>query len=86
MTPISLDSATDTCCSLLADGMKTLASNWNSPNIVALEPNFPTVRCSDEPEAYPIQFVYPTSRLLSVKVRALIGMAVTTQDWNFQAI
>lgn len=39
-----------------------------------------------EPEPYPIQFVYPTSRLLSVKVRALIDMAVATRDWNFLSI
>jgi hypothetical protein len=54
--------------------------------MVELEPNFPAVRCSDEPEACPIQFVYPTSRLLSVKVRALTDMAVATQDWSFQEV
>lgn len=39
-----------------------------------------------EPEAYPIQFVYPSSRLLSVKVRAFIDMASATQDWDFREI
>ena len=36
-----------------------------------------------EPAPYPIQFVYPNSRLLSVKVRALIDLATQTQDWRF---
>ncbi|CAN5150830.1 LysR family transcriptional regulator [soil metagenome] len=31
----------------------------------------------------PIQIVYPTSRLLSAKVRAFIDMAVTDTDWSF---
>lgn len=39
-----------------------------------------------EPAAYPIQFVYPSSRLLSVKVRALIDMAVASQNWDFRSI
>ncbi len=36
-----------------------------------------------EPPAYPIHFVYPTSRLLSAKVRSLIDTAATTMDWDF---
>jgi DNA-binding transcriptional LysR family regulator len=36
-----------------------------------------------EPEPYPVQFVYSSSRLLSVKVRALIDHAITTRNWNF---
>jgi DNA-binding transcriptional LysR family regulator len=36
-----------------------------------------------EPPPLPIQFVYSTSRLLSVKVRALIDLAVATCDWSF---
>jgi DNA-binding transcriptional LysR family regulator len=36
-----------------------------------------------EPPALPIQFVYANSRLLSVKVRSLIDMAVSTCDWAF---
>jgi DNA-binding transcriptional LysR family regulator len=36
-----------------------------------------------EPPALPIQFVYANSRLLSVKVRRLIDMAVSTCDWSF---
>jgi len=36
-----------------------------------------------EPEAMPIQFVYPTSRLLSAKVRSFIDLAAETCDWNF---
>ncbi len=36
-----------------------------------------------EPEPLPIQFVYPTTRLLSVKVRAFIDMAKEFADWDF---
>lgn len=36
-----------------------------------------------EPPPLPIQFVYPSSRLLSVKVRALIDLAIATSDWSF---
>jgi DNA-binding transcriptional LysR family regulator len=31
----------------------------------------------------PIQFVYPTSRLLSSKVRAFIDLALATRRWEF---
>jgi len=37
-----------------------------------------------ESPAFPIHFVYPTSRLLSAKVRTLIDTA-TAEDWNFTA-
>ena len=36
-----------------------------------------------EPEPLPIQFAYPSARLLSIKVRALIDLAVATCDWSF---
>ena len=36
-----------------------------------------------EPPPYPVQFVYPSSRLLSVKVRKLIDLASATRDWDF---
>jgi DNA-binding transcriptional LysR family regulator len=36
-----------------------------------------------EPPAYPIHLVYPTSRLLSAKVRTLIDTATGTADWDF---
>jgi DNA-binding transcriptional LysR family regulator len=36
-----------------------------------------------ERPALPIQFVYPSSRLLSSKVRALIDLAVETRRWEF---
>jgi DNA-binding transcriptional LysR family regulator len=36
-----------------------------------------------EPPALPIQFVYANSRLLSVKVRSLIDMAIATCNWSF---
>jgi DNA-binding transcriptional LysR family regulator len=31
----------------------------------------------------PINIVYPTSRLLSAKVRAFIDLAIETADWSF---
>lgn len=36
-----------------------------------------------EPAPYPVQFVYPSSRLLSLKVRALLEHTLATRDWNF---
>ncbi|HEY3893418.1 MAG TPA: LysR substrate-binding domain-containing protein, partial [Bradyrhizobium sp.] len=36
-----------------------------------------------EQPALPIHIVYPTSRLLSAKVRAFIDLAVETSDWHF---
>jgi DNA-binding transcriptional LysR family regulator len=36
-----------------------------------------------EPPAMPIHIVYPTSRLLSAKVRAFIDLVVETAEWRF---
>ncbi|HEU4538272.1 MAG TPA: LysR substrate-binding domain-containing protein, partial [Polyangiaceae bacterium] len=36
-----------------------------------------------EPPPLPIQIVYPTSRLLSAKVRAFVELAATSCDWTF---
>jgi DNA-binding transcriptional LysR family regulator len=36
-----------------------------------------------EPPPLPIHFVYPTTRLLSGKVRAFVELAVETCDWRF---
>lgn len=36
-----------------------------------------------EPPALPIHIVYPTSRLLSAKVRAFIDLVTETTDWRF---
>ena len=36
-----------------------------------------------EPPALPIHIVYPTSRLLSAKVRTFIDLVVETSDWRF---
>jgi DNA-binding transcriptional LysR family regulator len=36
-----------------------------------------------EPRPLPIQVVYPTSRLLSAKVRAFVEMIASTCDWRF---
>jgi len=36
-----------------------------------------------EPRPLPIQIVYPTSRLLSAKVRAFVELAAATCDWHF---
>lgn len=39
-----------------------------------------------EPPPMPINLVYPTSRLLSAKVRAFIDMVVENADWRFSAM
>lgn len=39
-----------------------------------------------EPAPLPIQFVYPSARLLSAKVRALVDLARRTRDWRFTAL
>ena len=36
-----------------------------------------------EPPPLPIHIVYPTSRLLSAKVRTFIDLVVETADWHF---
>ncbi len=36
-----------------------------------------------EPPALPIHVVYPTSRLLSAKVRAFVDLAIETDAWHF---
>jgi DNA-binding transcriptional LysR family regulator len=36
-----------------------------------------------EPPPHPIQIVYPTTRLLSAKVRAFVELVVATRDWRF---
>lgn len=37
-----------------------------------------------EPPALPIQIVYPSTRLLSAKVRAFLDLARTSCDWRFE--
>ena len=39
-----------------------------------------------EPAPLPIHIVYPTSRLLSAKVRTFIDLVAETCDWNFAAL
>jgi|SRR5882672_539529 len=41
------------------------------------------VLAEHEPPPLPIQWVYPTSRLLSAKVRAFIDLATRQSDWRF---
>ena len=36
-----------------------------------------------EQPALPIHIVYPTSRLLSAKVRTFVDLVVETADWRF---
>ena len=36
-----------------------------------------------EPAPYPIQLVYPNSRLLSVKVRSFVDLAARAKHWWF---
>lgn len=39
-----------------------------------------------EPPPLPIHLVYPTTRLLSAKVRAFVDLATTSCDWHFVAL
>lgn len=39
-----------------------------------------------EPAPYPVHFVYPSSRLLSLKVRAFLEHTIATRDWNFLSL
>lgn len=39
-----------------------------------------------EPAILPIQWVYPTSRLLSAKVRAFVDLAAASCDWRFDDV
>ena len=36
-----------------------------------------------EPPPLPIHLVYPTTRLLSAKVRAFVELATTTREWHY---
>jgi DNA-binding transcriptional LysR family regulator len=36
-----------------------------------------------EPPPYPVQIAYPSSRLLSLKVRSFVEEVVATRNWNF---
>ena len=36
-----------------------------------------------EPDHYPVNFIYPSSRLLALKVRALLEHTIATRDWHF---
>lgn len=44
------------------------------------------VMADHEPDPYPVQLVYPSSRLLSLKVRAFIEQAHATQNWDFRTL
>ncbi len=39
-----------------------------------------------EPPPLPIQFVYPSARLLSAKVRGLVDLALATRSWRFVSL
>jgi DNA-binding transcriptional LysR family regulator len=41
------------------------------------------VMADNEPSPYPVQIIYPCSRLLSLKVRAFVEIAIATRSWNF---
>jgi DNA-binding transcriptional LysR family regulator len=41
-------------------------------------------QCEEAPQ--PIQVVFPTTRLLSAKVRAFVDLIVETCDWRFVAM
>lgn len=64
------------------DGGLTLALSYQVADSVT-EGRLRFVLEQFEPPALPIHFVYPTSRLLSAKVRSFIDFAAETCDWNF---
>jgi DNA-binding transcriptional LysR family regulator len=64
------------------DGGLTLALSYQAAEAVQ-QGRLQIVLGDFEPEAMPIHFVYPTSRLLSAKVRSFIDLAAETCDWNF---
>jgi DNA-binding transcriptional LysR family regulator len=41
------------------------------------------VLATHEPPPYPVQFIYPSSRLVSLKVRALIDYTIRTRNWSY---
>ena len=43
------------------------------------------VMVAEEPAPYPLQIIYPSSRLLSIKVRSFVEEAASTRNWNFLA-
>jgi DNA-binding transcriptional LysR family regulator len=64
------------------DGGLTIALSYQVADHVR-DGRLVVVMADHEPTPYPVQVVYPSSRLLSVKVRALVEAIVATRDWNF---
>jgi len=64
------------------DGGLTLALSYQVADAVKTD-RLRTVLDGFEPPPLPIHFVYPSSRLLSAKVRAFIELATATCDWKF---
>ncbi len=63
-------------------GGLTLALSYQVAEAVQAE-RLRLVLTEYEPPPLPIQWVYPTSRLLSAKVRAFIDLATRQSDWRF---
>jgi DNA-binding transcriptional LysR family regulator len=64
------------------DGGLTLALSYQVADAVK-NGRLRIVLADFEPPALPIHFMYPTSRLLSAKVRSFIDLAASTCDWRF---
>jgi DNA-binding transcriptional LysR family regulator len=64
------------------DGGLTLALSYQVVESVAAG-RLRLVLTEHEPPPLPIQWVYPTSRLLSAKVRTFIDLAIDESDWRF---
>ena len=76
----------------LLAGWLNLAAGFNACRSASADPDrrlltWRAISASDasyfEPPALPIHIVYPTSRLLSAKVRAFIDLVVETAEWKF---
>ena len=76
------NSAEAAICHAERNGGLTIAIGYQVADLVRAG-RLQVVLADYEPEPLPIQFVYPSARLLSAKVRALIDLAGKECDWNF---
>jgi DNA-binding transcriptional LysR family regulator len=64
------------------DGGLTFALSYEVADLIR-EGVLELVMVDFEPEAMPISFVYPSSRLLTRRVRAFMELCVQEADWDF---
>jgi len=76
------NSAEAAICHAERDGGLTIAVGYQVADLVRAG-RLQVALADFEPPPLPIQFVYPSARLLSAKVRALIDLAGRECDWSF---